>query len=48
MPVRKRGDVWYYDFQIKGARYRGSIPEARLKSEAEQAEVERRKEEGGL
>lgn len=44
MPVRKRGGVWYYDFQIKGVRYRGSIPEARLKSEAEQAEVERRKE----
>jgi integrase len=44
MPVRKRGDVWYYDFQIKGTRYRGSIPEARLKSEAEQAEVEKRKE----
>lgn len=44
MPVRKRGGVWYYDFQIKGHRYRGAIPEARLKSEAEQAEVERRKE----
>lgn len=44
MPVRKRGDVWYYDFQIKGSRYRGSIPEARLKSEAEQDEVEKRKE----
>ena len=44
MPVRKRGDVWYYDFQIRVTRYRGSIPEARLKSEAEQAEVERRKE----
>lgn len=44
MPVRKRGGVWYYDFQIKGSRYRGSIPEARLKSEAEQAEVEKRKE----
>lgn len=44
MPVRKRGGVWYYDFQIKGTRYRGSIPEARLKSEAEQAEVGKRKE----
>lgn len=44
MTVRKRGDVWYYDFQIKGVRYRGSIPEARLKSEAEVAEVEKRKE----
>lgn len=44
MPVRKRRNVWYYDFQIKGARYRGAIPEARLKSEAEQAEVEKRKE----
>lgn len=44
MTVRKRGDVWYYDFQIKGVRYRGAVPEARLKSEAEQAEVEKRKE----
>jgi integrase len=44
MTVRKRGDVWYYDFQIKGVRYRGSVPEARLKSEAEVAEVEKRKE----
>jgi hypothetical protein len=37
MTVRKRGDIWYYDFQIKGVRYRGSVPEARLKSEAEVA-----------
>jgi integrase len=44
MPVRKRGDVWYFDFQIKGVRYRGAIPEARLKSEAEQAAVEKKRE----
>jgi len=44
MAVRKRGEIWYYDFQIKGVRHRGAIPEARLKSEAEQAEVEKRKE----
>lgn len=44
MPVRKRGGVWYYDFQIKGVRYRGAVPEARLKSEAEKAEVEKRRE----
>ena len=37
MTVRKRGKVWWYDFG--NHRYRGPIPEARTKHEAEQAEV---------
>lgn len=37
MTVRKRGKVWWYDFGHH--RYRGPIPEARTKHEAEQAEV---------
>ncbi len=37
MTVRKRGKVWWYDFGHH--RYRGSIPEARTKHEAEQAEI---------
>jgi hypothetical protein len=39
MSVYKRGSRWQYDFWIKGVRYKGSIPEARIKSEAEQAEI---------
>jgi integrase len=39
MAVRKRGGRWYYDFMIKLLRYRGVIPEARTKWEAEQAET---------
>src|SRR4051812_8722122 len=34
--VRKR---WYYDFMIRGRRYRGAIPEARTQEEAEKAET---------
>lgn len=30
---------WHYAFSIRNVRYRGSIPEARTKFEAEQAEV---------
>jgi integrase len=37
LTVRKRGKVWWYDFGHH--RYRGPIPEARTKHEAEQAEV---------
>jgi integrase len=37
MTVRKRGHTWCYDFH--NHKYRGSIPEARTKHEAEQAEV---------
>jgi integrase len=29
---------WYYDFGIRGKRFKGSIPEARTKAQAEQAE----------
>lgn len=37
MTVRKRGAKWYYDFDKH--KYRGVIPLARTKAEAEQAEV---------
>ena len=37
MTVRKRGKVWWYDFG--NHKYRGPIPEARTKYEAEQAEI---------
>ncbi len=37
MTVRKRGKTWWYDFG--NHKYRGPIPEARTKHEAEQAEV---------
>ncbi len=39
MPVQKRGDRWHYAFCIRGVRYRGAIPEARTKFEAEKAET---------
>lgn len=39
MAVRKRGSRYHYDFMIRNQRYRGAIPEARTKAEAEQAEV---------
>jgi hypothetical protein len=42
--VRKRGDIWYYDFMIRRIRYRAAIPEARTKSQAEQAEAQARLE----
>jgi len=37
LTVRKRGKTWWYDFG--NHKYRGPIPEARTKHEAEQAEV---------
>jgi len=37
LTVRKRGKVWWYDFG--NHKYRGRIPEARTKYEAEQAEI---------
>ena len=40
MPVLKRGDRWYFDFTIRGKRYREAIPEARTKAQAEQAETQ--------
>jgi len=50
MPVRKRlcerckkpckhGGTWWYDFHIRGERYRKAVPEARTKWQAEHAEV---------
>ena len=42
MTVKKRGGRWYFDFQIRGARYREAIPEARTKFQAEQAETKAR------
>ena len=38
MSVFKRGSKWCYDFWVNGKRYRGSIPEARVKAQAERAE----------
>src|SRR4030095_5005732 len=38
MSFLKRGSKWCYDFWINGKRYRGSIPEARVKAQAERAE----------
>ena len=37
--VFKRGNKWQYDFWVSGKRYRGSVPEARVKAQAERAEV---------
>src|SRR5262249_35273995 len=39
MAVRKIGHRWYYDFRVRKTRYRGVIPEARTKAQAETAEV---------
>jgi integrase len=44
MAVRKRGNHWYFDFMVRRARYRGAIPEARTKHQAEQAEARIRSE----
>ena len=48
MPVENRGTAkrprWRFAFTIRGVRYRASIPEARTKYEAEQAEIEAKKE----
>lgn len=30
---------WYYEFEINNVRYRGAVPEARVQSQAEQAEI---------
>ena len=39
MSIYKRGSRWCYDIKIKGTRYRGTIPEARTKYQAQQAET---------
>jgi integrase len=45
MAVRRRGKkgIWWYDFTIKGIRYRGPIPDARLKKDAEETETDLRR-----
>ena len=42
MTVRKRRSHWYFDFQIRGVRYRKAISQARTKFQAEQAETKAR------
>jgi integrase len=47
MAVYKRGQKgthWIYDFRVRGVRYRGAIPEARTKWQAEQAETKIKQE----
>ena len=39
MTIRKRGTRYHYDFMIRRQRYRGTLPEARTKAEAQQAEA---------
>lgn len=41
--IRKFGKRWWYDFMIRGVRYRESIPEAQSKQEALQVEAEARR-----
>lgn len=38
MSVHKRGDRWYYYIKIRGRRYRGALPECRVKAQALEAE----------
>src|SRR5882672_5352803 len=40
----KKGTHWYYYFRVRKVRYRGVLPEARTKWEAEQAESKIRQE----
>src|ERR1043166_2132071 len=39
MPVHKRGDRWHCAFRIRGGRYRGALPEARTKVQAQKADT---------
>lgn len=39
MAVKPRGNIWHYSFCIRGVRYRKSVPEARTKYQALQAEA---------
>ncbi len=34
----RKGTHWHYYFRVRGVRYRGALPEARTKRDAEQAE----------
>lgn len=42
--VKRRGKRWYFDFMVRRVRYRGAIPEARTKWQAEKAETKIRLE----
>jgi hypothetical protein len=42
--VHKRGTKWHYAFCIRGVRYRGAIPEASTKFDAEKAETKIRQD----
>ena len=44
MSVHKRGTKWHYAFCIRGVRYRGAIPEASTKFDAEKAETKIRQD----
>jgi integrase len=44
MSVYKRGSRWHYRFRVRRVRYRGAIPEARTKWEAQQAETKIKQE----
>lgn len=41
--VRRRGNTWYYDFMVRGKRYREAIPDACTKQEAKDNEAEARR-----
>lgn len=41
---RGKGTHWHYYFRVRGVRYRGSLPEARTKRDAEQAESKIKRE----
>lgn len=43
MAVKKRGKRWWYDFTIRGVRYRESIPEAQNKQDALNVEAQARR-----
>ena len=42
--VKKRGNRLYFDFMVQRVRYRGAIPEARTKWQAEKADTKIRLE----
>lgn len=42
MSVLKRGKRWHYAFQYEGVRYRGAIPQARTKKQAQAVEAQLR------
>jgi integrase len=44
MTVRKRGEVWHYDFQLQGRRYRKAVRGASIKYQAEQVEAQAKRD----